>query len=1109
MLRNAQGEPVVVPRAEYEEYERVMRQASIDALELPPPTLSQLDLLIEPQTDYAHVAVDAELRLAGPNPAWLAVPIGLPQLQWVPSTPGFERLGIVSQANGYVWRVEPGSQRARRLKLEALCKMTASQSGSSIRLDLPATSSVVRLRLPLGDWDLTASGSGSEVIEPFRNAEDHAIATVRTTANSLNLAWSLKQERQALTAVEATSLTKFSSSDDGSQIKAVTTWSLRGPTSLGGKNFSIALPANGRLRDSASISPGFAGYRVVPREGEVEQEDAPLPPLVLDIEVDESFARTDLDLAVEWQMVGPANPQALHCEVPRIDGVQAHSGTFECMIPRGIDFRWTALGDARMQRQSLSTDGSNSMVYAYRFASQPAGILAAWQSLVNRPRMRSSQQIDIGKGFASLQGRLDFFSDPTQLPLLQLEWSGWRLERLAVLPAMLEWERNSIVSAEDGERGSVPLNASWFLDTVREKPLASASPAGSAVPQENPDRTGMFSSIPTSNGGATASTSQPLYALEYTLSRTLSTAEESLLLTLPQLSWLNPDTQQRILRTPPGTLYVQSLVYRFAEIESAPSGLVPLSSPMDDLPSATSTLRLPYQVGETAAEVAWKAKRTRRPSRTAVDYEVSPAIRADSIEWNHRWMCRSLGGRPDTVLLDIPKEMRLIEIQVDGKSVDVPSVTSETDPSPPIVRQVRIPIPEPDRDDSVASEFLVTAISETALRWNDGGSIQIQADLPRVRSPSNEHGLVVESANTLPPRVEAPVTFVGTHTRFDVEAPQWSGIIAKKESLSDEKIEIEREWVQTILNAIYQRDRYVARFKSTREWIEINVESSAQKDLEILLDGKRVLGAMSPESDDRIRIPLPDVDDAQPHVLEVFVLRASPIGLLRKLVLHTPRLHSEKRVSPLIWQVVVPRTEHLVWNSPVLEPLYRWEWKDLFFARRIESTQRSMEAELGASLQPELESMQTNQYALATVSGREVLSAWFIPRSLIWLPVASVALLLAMSFGENAKLARPWLWVGFLAAWMIFSQWSWDVSLLIAQTTLAAMSLAIAYMLLRWLLNRRARRRSIFVTRSAGGAHPSRPRTSSAQGTGGGSKEKSSKAYLQPTVDGPVLEEGA
>jgi hypothetical protein len=211
----------------------------------------------------------------------------------------------------------------------------------------------------------------------------------------------------------------------------------------------------------------------------------------------------------------------------------------------------------------------------------------------------------------------------------------------------------------------------------------------------------------------------------------------------------------------------------------------------------------------------------------------------------------------------------------------------------------------------------------------------------------------------------------------------------------------------------------------------------------------------------------------------------------------------------LIWQVVVPRTEHLVWNSPVLEPLYRWEWKDLFFARRIESTQRSMEAELGASLQPELESMQTNQYALATVSGREVLSAWFIPRSLIWLPVASVALLLAMSFGENAKLARPWLWVGFLAAWMIFSQWSWDVSLLIAQTTLAAMSLAIAYMLLRWLLNRRARRRSIFVTRSAGGAHPSRPRTSSAQGTGGGSKEKSSKAYLQPTVDGPVLEEGA
>jgi hypothetical protein len=172
-------------------------------------------------------------------------------------------------------------------------------------------------------------------------------------------------------------------------------------------------------------------------------------------------------------------------------------------------------------------------------------------------------------------------------------------------------------------------------------------------------------------------------------------------------------------------------------------------------------------------------------------------------------------------------------------------------------------------------------------------------------------------------------------------------------------------------------------------------------------------------------------------------------------------------------------------------------------------SQQTLEKELGATEQPEVSTSQTNQYDLSTLIGNEPLSAWFVPRSMVWLPIAIVVLLLSMSLGETSLLGRPWLWIGILSALLVFSQWSWDISILVAQTMLGALALAIVYMLMRWLLNRRARRRSIFVSRSASAANPYSPRTSSSPNTGGSTKEPGSKGFLSPTVDAHPVEEGS
>jgi hypothetical protein len=1114
LLRNAQGDPVAVPRVGYEEYERIVRESSGEPDDPPALALSQLDLLLEPETDFARVQVDAELRLTGANRSWLTVPIGLPQLQWLPSSSNFDRSGIVSQSNGYVWRIEPGLERQRRLKLEALCKMTSSNSGNSIRLDLPSTATVVRLKLPRGDWELTASGGGSEVVEPFRIIDESAIAIVRTTANSLNLVWNRKQERQAITAVEATSLTKFTSSDDGSQIKAITTWSLRGPTSLAGKRFTVTLPRNGQLRESSNVGLGFAGYRMMRRDtGKEPPEDGSPIPWIIDIDVEETLARTDLEIAMEWQIVGPANPEALVCETPTIEGVQAHSGTMECIIPRGVVFQWKTQGEIRLVRQGPSTDGS-AMAYAFRFASQPVAVIATWQSLLNRPRMRSLQELDIREGSVSLQGRLEFISDPTQLPLLQLECSTWQIDRLIILPAMLELDRTAVQVSDETQRVAVPLNASLFIDSLRDKSTGNIASPGGAMPMENADRSTGSSNLAGNNPG---SPQGQVYAIEYSLSQKLSSGSSPLALSLPQISWLNPDTQQRVARTPPGSLRVQSRLFRLRESEPNASGLIPtlasVATSSTTQAPASAPFALSYQIAESSTESSWKGERFRRASSTKVQYEASGRIVDSSIVWNHRWTCRSAGVRPDRLNIFVPKDMPFREWKVDGKSVEARNEATAIDAASSPYSPFAIPIQDSVSDNIQASEFLITALSDSPLPWNGAETLQVQLLFPFPQSLNQEDVLAMESAQVVWLN-SMDGTATGAEYHLDPDRPRLETTLRKPPSSRQSELRIESEWVQTILNAIYQRDRYVACFTTEREWIDIPIPAPLRKDLEIFLEGRRIAPEESTESPDHVRVPIlpkqdADQQNADIRVIEIFTLRSGPEGFIRKIALDSPRLQSKTITSPLIWQVIVPRTEHLIWNSSQLAPLYRWEWKDLFFVRSSERTQQWMEKELGATEQPEVSSSQTNQYDLSTLTGNEPLTAWFVPRSLVWLPVAFVVLLLSMSLGENSLLGRPWLWVGILSALFLFSQWSWDISILVAQTMLGAIALAIAYMMMRWLLNRRARRRSIFVSRSAGGANPYTPRVSASANKGAGIKEPGSKGFLSPTVDVHPAEEGS
>jgi len=1146
-LKNEQGEDVVVPRTSYEEFERLLRESRTASAEpTPPPTLSQLDLLVEPDVDYARVSLTATTKLAGPTKAWSTIPIALGQLQWLPATEAnateaassMGEVTVASQANGYAWRVPPGAERERTLRLNAVCKLTTSNNGYSVRLDLPPAASVIRLRLPAGEWELSASGSGNEVVEPFRTVDDASVAIVRTTANSVNLAWNRKTEREGIVAIEATSQTKFAPSVDGSQLRAVSTIALRGPTQLGGTRFAVTLPPMSQLRDTGEGAVGFSGYRINRRvvESDAPNDEAPntvdTQPTVLEIDIDETFARSELEIPIEWQVKGTANPEALSFLAPTIEGVQRHVGSIECLIPRTVLFDWTAVGETRLQRQNSANDGSDSLVYSFQFDRQPAGVQCRWQSLSNRPRMRSSHTIDVEQGRALMRGSIEFLSDPLQLPLLQLEVTNWNIESLVVHPTQLEIDPTTALELEGGSKRSIPIHASYWLGGSQGAASGGVPESGGILdtpgsPEERSSSPMASSTTPVT--GATAAgtpgrSNPPSIRLDYVLSQPLSWDANPLEFALPQLSWLTQESQQRTHRTLSGLVTISSWAYRLNPSDESFPGMRSVVDPDRSKTSVASVSALgfspyvlAYQAMESADPIRWAGSRQRRASSTSATYEASPVIQQDRVTITHRWICRSYGSRPASLMVGLigsgtaEESSQWKSIAIDGAPVLTPQLEAPRESLAADRTWLRLEVPIAAADTTQRSEFLVEVITEHPIAWSPSGQSRLDLVLPILQASEPSDVFLVESADLRNPhslgvayRLEASATLdamdndgpengegrTGDSTPMLVDAPRWICQLTRMGEQKIAPVQFEAEWLQTILNAIYQRDRYVARFSTHRDYIDLHLPSELRKEAEFILDGKRVFPSEIPTEPDRIRIAWDAGKQASPdtdtmnletgtrHVLEVFTLRPSPSGWVRRIPLTTPRLESDASNAPLLWQVIVPRTEHLFWNSAQLTPQYQWRWKDLFLARDSDLSQERIEGIMGATQQTSVTPNQTNRYDLQTVTGTHALHAWFLPRSLIWLPVAVLVLLMSITMGGSRWVHQPGLWGALLVGFLLFSQWAWDVSILVAQTTLAALSIAIAYRLMRWLFDRRARRRSIFVNRPTSMVSASNPRSS-------------------------------
>jgi hypothetical protein len=498
-----------------------------------------------------------------------------------------------------------------------------------------------------------------------------------------------------------------------------------------------------------------------------------------------------------------------------------------------------------------------------------------------------------------------------------------------------------------------------------------------------------------------------------------------------------------------------------------------------DANAGATPFLMQYQIADATASSRWTGTRSRKGSFVSASLYTSLTPSSDSIQWDLRWNCRCLGSRPTELRIGFPVERDLdrsvqdATISIDNRQVALEwlePVVGQTES----LRWAKFSVPEVSADASNRLDFLIEAqyTSKQPLLLQAEDETLLDLGLARLSSLRDQEQVILDLAqlrlrSTDVFKVSA---FEGTNDgvyELDPDQSRFKLTAARRANRSKSPLRLDAEWVQTIVNALEQRDRYVARFQTDQRVVRIPASLALIRDAEWMLDGKRATVRQDSESEGFATVAIPETSEptaSTNHVLEVFTTQTAPKGWFRRVQPIGPRLQPNPSSAPLIWQIIVPRTEHLISSTKNALPMYQWRWRDLFFRRVGQSDQEEIEVRIGATPQPVL-AQQVNQYDLTSVASTQPLEAIFVPSALIWLPVSMVVLALATVLRDSRWIRWPWFWAVFLGAFFVFSQFAWDISLLVLQAAIGAVGLAVLYGLARWAVDRRARRRSIFVSR--------------------------------------------
>ncbi len=1123
IMRSGMGESVFVPKSKYEDFERYLSSEKNSRMAFEKEALERIDISVNVEQAIARLDITAKTDLAEANLRSISIPIALGTVQAIPTQrPGtaaeFPPVRILNEGAGYVWRLPPGLAGKRELQFQAVSNLRISPQGQSLQLNLPLVPSIVRIELPIGQWELIAIGNGSEVVEPFQDMGSNTVAIVRTSGGAISFNWIKKTVAEQIQAIEVESQTKYEPLLEAGEFRAVANLAIRGPKVLGGRRFLITLPSRSLWREPMASPISFPGYRVRRWEGTEKESKT-----VLLLEFEEAFSRSEMELPIEWQTSQSRESNPIEFSMVRVEGVQRHIGSVDLSVPRNGSIRWEPQSGIQFVRQSQSSDGSESLTYTFRFNQQSEPLVVEWNVGDRASDLKAVYSVVYDSSSMRLNGAIDILGDIRLLPFLQLDVRGWSVDRVQLQPSGRDVDVIATRSRSAMEPGgvqqqsttSIPLSLGELLDALQPKNgIGNRSQVEMAPMQAD-------STVPTSTMNTREeNVRQPTRSIAFVLSRsikpdsTVDGAKREVAFSLPMLSWLDPELQQRMSLSVGGEMTIQSSTSKLEETESLSKSFYRIGDTWNQARPIGRVLH--YRVERSKSWLDWSGNTESIGILIEGNSQTSVLLADESIDISQTWHLFPSGGTPKSLRIALPKEWledgdplsgvpdragipdrgNRVQIVVDGVAASgqpVPDLLTEHVSqfiSPSFAQRYvwfRIPLLEPPFSADLPYERKVVIHKRLGHR-NPLTSSQSSFDwpLPWIASDRIDDtlsigtisGKVVHDEN-LRCAIKSPLGGIEESRRVDSNGasiiafdrsrlePRLEGSLSLQSITNESAVDVESVWLQTIVNAVEQRDRFVFRFKTRDSTVSLNLPAARTTNGEFLVNGRKATPSHSPNDVNRVDIPLDSTElnlstaTDRVYVLEVFIWSPNRSQWLKSLYADLPRIIHCSSKAPMVWQVVLPTTVHLIGNASTLSPGYRWKWQDLWFGRKSELTQDKIASQIGATTQPFV-SQQTNQYVFYSLDHTVAMKVWTAPRYLLWAPVALFVLMGSFFVMEFSWIRKPWISIFLLLSSLAFSQWAWDLSVAIVQCFVAAIAIAVLYSILKWTVDRRARRRSVF-----------------------------------------------
>ncbi len=1097
-LRNAEGDLIFVPSQRYEDFAQYLRDRALkEAPNLPAYAVDLLRCEVVARNGFADVDLRLTAQVANPAIQVIQIPLAMSNMNIVesPEMRGGQNSFVKLSSDGnYSWWIIPDQSKSYELHIKAVVKLTMQASRTNLRIELPQVTSQIRLTVPGTGQEVQLIGAGTEVLES-QSTPDSTIANIRGQGGIVNIAWKAPASMVDASSLEVDSVSRMAVTDQSRTWKGNTLFKVQSFGSAQEREFTIKLPPEYRwIPSNSGIDDANMILQQVGPSSSTTDANASQPTEII-VRMRAVSQTTPTELTIDWER--PAVPDAefsLDLAGLEVEGVQRHEATFELDCPQDYRVAWEAADTANLLQQNRSVTDASRMTYVFRFSRPPLRLQTQLRRVGPRVVVRPNYMIQVDLNRLELTGLVELVADPAQLAGLRFSMGEWEFDRIEPYPA-------------SGTQIEVERDANGEIIPIFSSPTSGTEAVATSEASAGTRRVLRFSAHRNWD----------------------STAAVNLNLTAPTVELPISPNERRSLDLVKGFVVLTHANNLQVSGEKAElSGLIEEQRPptsvteMFSMPPNNKSLFFRMTSSEGVAQL--QAKFIRVPQQIFSTRFTDIRLNEDHVEVEQRWKIQ-ISNEP----------LRRLPILVDRRFVDANNLTAGTDfrivlngktvawteiPDSSVVglvpsgvdlsRWAMIEIVSSellgDVDLHVNTKFPIqqTAVgAETPLTipltWPTlaGKPVELSS---QIRIASDE--LIECFLN--PRNSDIPVVPIGQS--IDLSIPDEDREVVcrfrKLQRVLADQVQIEQAWLQTLASADSQRDRLVVRFRTRNDRLRIEMPRAwSLSSGGILLDGQVV----APLKSDGAAVNWLEVDLTQVeptkswHVVEVWSIGKRVQNKFRTMQAVFPRFVDAGRAYPFLWQVVLPRHEHMILSSNNVGAEYRWTWDVIGLGRQSRWDQAELEKRLGASTQAP-PPLQTNQYLLSSYGELDGLQIRTAPRYLLWSPVCAIALI---SF---------WIWyvwrparggLLFLASVLVLAaitSLATDLVIILGQTLFASLVVITLFRISLWTVDRRVRQRSIFA-----------PQASSLQRTSASSGQPAtpSPSTRSLPVESPPLQEAS